>query len=90
MYTFSRSIMPAESFVNESKVSNAHFVGLMWKPDCFWCTMEIGQTCCIPEQVLIPCLNYCAIDLHAISAIELYYCAVEWNEKYTLNKTNFT
>ena len=35
-------------------------------------------------------LNYCDNDLQEMSAIELYYCVVEWNEKYTLNKTNFT
>ena len=34
-------------------------------------------------------LNYCAIDLQEMSEIELYYCEMEWNEKYTLNKTNF-
>ena len=35
------------------------------------------------------CLDFCAIDLEAMSAIELYNCAVEWNEKCTPNKTNF-
>ena len=35
-------------------------------------------------------LNYCSIDIQEMSAIELYYCAMEWNEKYTLNNTNFT
>ena len=35
-------------------------------------------------------LNYCAIDIQAMGAIELYYCVLEWNEKYTLNKKNFT
>ena len=34
-------------------------------------------------------LNYCAIDLKAMSAIERYNYVVEWNEQCTLNKTNF-
>ena len=44
----------------------------------------------MPEEALIPCLIYCTIDLQEMSAIELYYYAVEWNEKYTLNKKNLT
>ena len=76
MYTFSGSVTPIETSLNQSKVSNAHFAGLLLKPNCFCYTMENGQTCCFPEEALITCLSYCFIDLQAMSAIRLYYYAV--------------
>ena len=41
MYTFLGSVMLTETSLDKSRVSNAHFEGFMWKPSCFWCTMEI-------------------------------------------------
>ena len=40
MYTFSGSVTLAKTCLDESRVSNAHFAGLTWKPNCFWCSME--------------------------------------------------
>ena len=44
MYTLLGFFTLVETSLNESKDINADFAGLMWKPNCFWCTMESSQT----------------------------------------------
>ena len=75
MYTFSGSITLVETYLDKSSVSKEKIVGFMWKSSCFWCIMDIEQTCFYPEQGSNTMLNYCAIDLQEMSASELlnYY-----------------
>ena len=61
----------------------------MWKPTASGVQWRLDRLAASLNKTLIPYLNYSTIDLHAMSVIERYNCAVEWNENCTLNKTNF-